>query len=504
MRYLDALLALLPAGPISDTWRQADSHAQRLLDAFAASVERFHAYSQQLIEEASPASANQMLRQWEVLAGLPNPCTTTSQTVEQRRAAVMARLTQQQSPTPAGVIAQAARIGYTVELEEYHLTTCLSDCLRPLYTDEWAHALGVRGPRTAVSYATCLDECMTPLAIWGATDLECAMGQLLPAHVAPIYKYGWEWDGAWFEVSDIPVGRWYDLIWSDELGIFVAVAYTFNGSGNLVMTSPDGVNWTVRTAPRGEWSSVAWAPELGLFVAVAYSYLDYPVVMTSPNGVTWTPGSAPPGGWSHLIWVADLGLFLATGYADPEYTAMTSPDGVTWTGVYSEADLDGGLCWNPDRGELLALDYLGTHVYISRDTRSWTSAGTIGAPGYVNVLYHAAAQLYVAFSLTQQPQPANGAVWTSPDGQVWSPRSTPDGAWADGIYVDAFGEVVLVGYGGAIRSADGHIWSAVSEGLPDISLGRWSCLGWSPTQQRLVALTDSLTHTSAILSAAAT
>ncbi len=501
--YLQMLVALLPSGPLWARFTAPGTLAYRLLDSLSEEFARIDARARALVDECDPLTTVELLSDWEQFAGLPDACVASEQTSEQRHSALVSRLNGETIPTPTNIIAAANAAGYDIELTEYRPHHVDDDVMVPLYTNPWAHALGIRGPRTAVEYATVADHCLVPLASWGVEALECAVDQVLHAHMAPIYRYGWDWDGAWFEVS-APTGRWYDMAWSPELGLFVAVGYTVSGGGNLVATSPDGEVWTVQSAPVGDWSGVAWSPEVCLFVAIGYSYLDYPVVMTSPDGETWTAHSAPPGGWSHLIWVADLGLFLATGYADPEYTAMTSPDGETWTGVYSETDLDGGLCWNPDRGELLALDYIGTHVYISRDTRSWTSVGTIGAPGYVNVLYHAAAQLYVAFSLTQQPQPANGAVWTSPDGQVWSPCSTPDGAWADGIYVDAFGEVVLVGYGGAIRSFDTVTWESVTAGLPDLSPDRWSCIGWSPELRRLAALSDALGGTAAVLSTTAT
>ena len=61
---------------------------------------------------------------------------------------------------------------------------------------------------------------------------------------------------------------WFSVCWSPELGLFVAVAKT--GTGNRVMTSPDGINWTIRTsAADNQWLSVCWSPELGIFVAVA-------------------------------------------------------------------------------------------------------------------------------------------------------------------------------------------------------------------------------------------
>jgi hypothetical protein len=51
-------------------------------------------------------------------------------------------------------------------------------------------------------------------------------------------------------------------------GLFVAVAAT--GSGNRVMTSPDGIVWTSRaSAADNSWTSVTYGN--GVFVAIAYT-----------------------------------------------------------------------------------------------------------------------------------------------------------------------------------------------------------------------------------------
>jgi hypothetical protein len=56
--------------------------------------------------------------------------------------------------------------------------------------------------------------------------------------------------------------NWQSITWAKELNLFVAVA--FSGTGNRVMTSPDGITWTTRTTPaNNEWRSVTWSAELG-------------------------------------------------------------------------------------------------------------------------------------------------------------------------------------------------------------------------------------------------
>ena len=85
----------------------------------------------------------------------------------------------------------------------------------------------------------------------------------------------------WTIRSSAANNSWSGIAWSPELGLFAAVAYS--GTGNRVMTSPDGVNWTIRTsAADNDWRGIAWSPEMGLFAAVAVTGTG-DCVMTSPD-----------------------------------------------------------------------------------------------------------------------------------------------------------------------------------------------------------------------------
>lgn len=85
------------------------------------------------------------------------------------------------------------------------------------------------------------------------------------------------------------------IYWAPELGLFAAVA--FRGIGNRVMTSPNGINWTIQTsAANNDWSSIAWAPELGLFAAVAEGgggtgyyvmTIEYPRKLVNPKDLVF-------------------------------------------------------------------------------------------------------------------------------------------------------------------------------------------------------------------------
>lgn len=73
--------------------------------------------------------------------------------------------------------------------------------------------------------------------------------------------------------SSINSMQWRSVTWSPQLSKFVAVA--FNGTGDRVMYSSDGINWiqpTLSSSINGMvWLSVTWSPELRRFVAVAFN-----------------------------------------------------------------------------------------------------------------------------------------------------------------------------------------------------------------------------------------
>jgi len=131
--------------------------------------------------------------------------------------------------------------------------------------------------------------------------------------------------------------NWHSVCWSPELSLFCAVSHT--GSGNRVMTSPDGINWTTRSsAADNNWSSVCWNPDLGLFCAVAYTGTN-DRVMTSSNGIDWTiRTSAAAEDWQSVCWSPELELFCAVANSGTGNRVMTSPDGINWTTRSSAAD----------------------------------------------------------------------------------------------------------------------------------------------------------------------
>jgi len=232
--------------------------------------------------------------------------------------------------------------------------------------------------------------------------------------------------------------NWADVVWSPELGIFCAVSW-LNGGNQRVMTSPDGVNWTLQNTPDRVWRRIVWSPELGLFCAVGE------LVMISSDGINWTEvfgGTVVIGGvvvtsLFDVTWSPELGLFCAVGGTG---VLMTSPDGVNWS-VYT-VGIPGTLIsitWSPELGLFCAVLSAGLNVDV---------------------------------------------VYTSTDGVNWNGRNCPKGSWRTIVWAAGQSAFIAIASTGpnarSMFSFDGKNWF-VSNNLSNDS---WQTIAWSPLLDR--------------------
>jgi len=210
-------------------------------------------------------------------------------------------------------------------------------------------------------------------------------------------------------------------------GLFVAVAAS--GSGNRVMTSPDGVNWTIRiSAMDNNWHSVTYGN--GMFVAVASSGSGSGNrVMTSPDGITWIiRTSAADNYWESVTY--GNGMFVAVSDSGSGNRVMTSPDGITWTIRTSAADNNWyGVTYGNGMFVAVAYSGNGNRVMTSPDGITWTIRTSAADNGWYGVTYGNGLFVAVAYS-------GNGnRVMTSPDGITWTIRtSAADNYWESVTY----------------------------------------------------------------------
>lgn len=199
---------------------------------------------------------------------------------------------------------------------------------------------------------------------------------------------------------------WRAICWSPELSLFVAVS--ISGTKNRVMTSPDGINWTLRNTPvDNDWRAVCWSRELNLFVAVAITGINNRV-MTSSNGIDWIIRNTPSNNnWFDICWSPELGLFVAVASSDlsigDSVRIMTSSNGIDW--IIANTPIDNNLtsvCWSSKLGIFVAVASSGTgnRVVTSSNGLDWVIRNTPVDNQWYSVKWSSELNLFVAVSRT--------------------------------------------------------------------------------------------------------
>lgn len=242
--------------------------------------------------------------------------------------------------------------------------------------------------------------------------------------------------------------NYYGIAFGND--IWVAI-HPYSGVGNPpIMTSPDGITWTMRTGPtvNTDWQSIVFGG--GVFVGISATG----AYTRSSDGITWTNGSLPvASNWGDITF--GNGLFVAIKGVAASQCVATSPDGVTWTMRTTPQPGNqwgaGGITYG--NGLFVAVSASGTNrVMTSPDGINWTIQGvTTGI--WRSITY--GGGLFVAVG-------ESGAIMTSPDGIAWTTRTSPV---VNGISGVAYGGglFVAVCQGGAnqiLISNDGVTWTS--------------------------------------------
>lgn len=116
--YRETLRQLLPPGPAFDPELQPD--IAHLVASLAPELARVEVALDLLLQEMNPATVTALLGDWEDYLGLPDVCAVPgSMTLEQRRQAVLDKLTATGAPQCSYYIRLARQAGLTVTIEEF-------------------------------------------------------------------------------------------------------------------------------------------------------------------------------------------------------------------------------------------------------------------------------------------------------------------------------------------------------------------------------------------------
>ena len=170
--YAQAMANLLPRGA---AWsRDPSSTLMNLLRALAPTYVRSGVAAANLIWDTSPETTTNFVVEWEETLGLPDKCTPPNPTLEQRKAAILAKFIGTGGQSIPYFIGVAAALGFPITITE--LST-------PYH---WQ----INAPTVNASYFMLGTGSLNDY-FWtiGNTELECRLRAIMPAHTVLTFVY---------------------------------------------------------------------------------------------------------------------------------------------------------------------------------------------------------------------------------------------------------------------------------------------------------------------------
>lgn len=304
------------------------------------------------------------------------------------------------------------------------------------------------------------------------------------------------------------------LIWVESLKSFVGVGgNNSNGNNGVVITSPDGFNWTIRANNiEPDLTSVCFSESLGLFVSIGGQFYHGSVILESVGGINWTrlfsyyntddlhsivyskeTGKFVIGGnsvntsfwggytssdgisWTKtlsgvsledIIYIKPLRMFVGVCY----HVSVTSPDGITWTSHLIDGSATMLTIAYSEKDELMVVAGIGNYIYTSPDGITWTRYNARFTKTINKIIYSDELELFIAVG-------NEGVIYTSSNGISWTSQESGVSVNLNNIiYVNEFNLLIAIGNNGTIiTSADGITWTSlttvITESLYGIAYG---------------------------------
>jgi uncharacterized protein YmfQ (DUF2313 family) len=179
----------LPGQAFAD---EPQSTLTKSFEAMAEELARIDGRAGQLLAEWDPQTAFELLDDWERVLGLPDDCVQGPQTLEERRAAVLNKLTLIGGQTKEFYVKIAAKLGVIVTCRDFaEFRAGFSAAGDPVSNGDWVHAVEIAAPEVSVQlFRAGRSTAGDSLATWGNEKLECALNDQAPAHAIMVFTYG--------------------------------------------------------------------------------------------------------------------------------------------------------------------------------------------------------------------------------------------------------------------------------------------------------------------------
>ncbi|WP_233869202.1 YmfQ family protein [Paraburkholderia adhaesiva] len=187
--YRSALQQLLPRGLV---WvRALGTRLTGLLTGFARTLLRVDNRLGDLARETDPTKTVEAITDWEKLAGLPDDCCctpTVSDDLDERRQAVILRLTNEGGQSKPYFIQLAAMLGFQITINEFRpFRAGISRCGDPLNSREMSFMWVVR--ETDSTLPTDLSEQAAEAIACARAALVCIFRRYKPAHTDVVFYF---------------------------------------------------------------------------------------------------------------------------------------------------------------------------------------------------------------------------------------------------------------------------------------------------------------------------
>lgn len=187
--FASAIHALMPRGLV---WPRDPTAVQaQVIAGLSPTWQRHTAANNQLLVDAFPATAVELLPEWESTLGLPDPCAGESPTLQGRQQQVVARLTNSGGQSIAYFISYAKTLGYTVTVTEFTPFRVGQQAMgSPVANQDWAFTWQINSPlNTVAHFETGQSYVGQALASWGNAVLQCELMAIKPAHTYLNFAY---------------------------------------------------------------------------------------------------------------------------------------------------------------------------------------------------------------------------------------------------------------------------------------------------------------------------
>lgn len=234
--------------------------------------------------------------------------------------------------------------------------------------------------------------------------------------------------------------------YEDTDGVAVATGVTYDSVNDWYRQNGTAIStWTSQTGT-GYTNGRPLAFAAGLYV---FATNEANKIVTSPDGVTWTVRT-PTLAEAIRVRAANNIFFMMR---DSSSALSTSADGLTYTSRTLAASITArGVAWN---GTVYCIVGDSGAVQTSPDLATWTSRTSGTAQNLLAVA--TIGTLFVAVG-------AGGTVLTSPDGATWTARTSGTSNQLNAIVVGAGLAVAAGSAGTIITSPDGTNWTARTSG----------------------------------------